>query len=71
MGATLRNDRNGDLRVVEIAAGGPAALEGSLRRGDIISSIDGNGVRGMGVLQVIGPKLHTDIGFFQGSRVLY
>jgi C-terminal processing protease CtpA/Prc len=51
LGVTLRNDRNGDLRVVEIAPGGPASRQGTLRRGDIITSVNGINVRGVSVIQ--------------------
>ena len=51
LGVTLRNDRNGDLRVVEIAPGGPASRQGALRRGDIITSVNGINVRGVSVIQ--------------------
>jgi C-terminal processing protease CtpA/Prc len=57
---TLRNDLKGDLRVTDIAPGGPAAQCQQLRRGDIIAVIAGRNVRGMSVMQardlIMGPQ---------------
>lgn len=63
LGLTLRNDVNGDLRVTEISPGGPAHQQGTLRRGDVITHIDGVNVRGWSVVQarqvIMGPAGST------------
>ena len=63
LGMTLRNDIKGDLRVTELAMGGPAANGGQMRRGDIIAVIAGRNVRGMSVIQardlIMGPEGST------------
>ena len=73
LGMTLRNDIKGDLRVTEIAVGGPAATDGQLCRGDIIAVIAGRNVRGMSVVQakdlIMGPEGSTVVlGVQRDSR---
>lgn len=49
----------GDLRVTDIALGGPAGTSNAFKRGDIIAVIGGRNVRGMSVVQakdlIMGP----------------